>query len=553
MAFNIATALSNLNARYGEVTDLVSDLFYFYDDGNSESENTNEIGDGGYDMYDGGNEIRTNLTGDGGEGGEGEDRVPYTHTQSLDVQEEEENIVIPYDDPPMDGQIVDGTTTFGSGSQYFTNMYPGMFVLAATGCNINLFAITGNIGSDGDETVVTDSFQVTVNQQLFTVYTKASGLGYDPSINHIMIVTGSEALTHTTSESGDGDDDDRIEGGNISTVFYLLLSRYLNAGGEGSQDDGPLLSTADAQAVVAKFLEIVWDGAVNRVPPPLMPRISFEVVAYNIRDILATSPPSDLANILLRLNNATVLIAGRPMKHGDRFVAEGQYAEYLRKIYVNTRAPLLRIIPQPFVDEPMNNQFLTGTLVGSAVFNEAVPCVTLTPAENGLYGAIEYSKEPFPPVFEATFDFQFNGTADAVYFYWFCDATPETENGGTSVGEEAFLPGGYIISFSEYLQEVKIVYPNSTEGVVIATFTADVEGGQAILRNGEWYTARIRYDGSSGTFSVWLGTLLILDSVVDPDFATRDLSATLFGVAARTGGENAVHRVRNLLINKTTA
>jgi hypothetical protein len=56
--------------------------------------------------------------------------------------------------------IEDGTDYFGEGSEYFTCMYPGVFVLAATNISITEFSITGNLGADGDTTMSADNFSL---------------------------------------------------------------------------------------------------------------------------------------------------------------------------------------------------------------------------------------------------------------------------------------------------------------------------------------------------------------------------------------------------------
>src|SRR5207244_3151130 len=76
---------------FGAVTSVIPNRFDFY-----EGETGNEIGDGGDDMYDGGNLLSTDLGG------------------ALDYS---------------NGIIVDNAV-FGSGGRYFTRTYPGLFVLA---------------------------------------------------------------------------------------------------------------------------------------------------------------------------------------------------------------------------------------------------------------------------------------------------------------------------------------------------------------------------------------------------------------------------------------
>lgn len=184
--------------------------------------NTNEINDGGYDMYDGGNRLHTNLS----------PSIPYTHSQANQ-------------DFPKDGIIVNGNAYFGSGSQYFTNMYPGMFVLGVTGANISSFSIEGNNGADGGGSVEAGQF----SQSGWKCFYKTVGGAGDPTINHMIFVFGDgSGITHDYSMNTD-DDHDMISGSIPPHLYYLLVA---NRG-------GPRLSESDLQAVAASFL-----GKINK-------------------------------------------------------------------------------------------------------------------------------------------------------------------------------------------------------------------------------------------------------------------------------------------------
>ena len=131
---NISGVLSSLNARHQEVLNNVTDPYYFSDEPDETGVNTN-IDDGGGDMYDDANCLNTNLTqlyadlydGNADTDTVRENSIPYTHTVTgNDNPETGDDWDNDYTNPPMDGVVASGSPYFGSGSQYFTNMYPAV-------------------------------------------------------------------------------------------------------------------------------------------------------------------------------------------------------------------------------------------------------------------------------------------------------------------------------------------------------------------------------------------------------------------------------------------
>ncbi len=165
------------------------------------------ISDGGNDMYDGGNIIKTNLS---------EDRVEWTHTQQTGVGPG--NFV-----QTADGTVEDGTTWFGSGSTYFTNMYADLFVMAAHDVNIDTFGLEGNLGADGGGAHEIGSFAVGGD----TVYWRKVHTAGDPSINQMFIVPG-DGSGITPSSAGNTDIDDLtitgLTGANVTKLYYILFA-----------------------------------------------------------------------------------------------------------------------------------------------------------------------------------------------------------------------------------------------------------------------------------------------------------------------------------------
>jgi hypothetical protein len=242
---DLDTVLQLLNAGYSTITDVVESgrLFYFSDEGDGES---NLIEDGGEDMYDGANYFNTNLTQPWediiDDGADYDLNIPYTHTQSPYE-------ITPYLDPPMNGQVEDGSNYFGDGSKYFTNMYPGLFVLAADDINIEQFSIGGDIGTDGDADINTEVLET--GGGTWTLFTKTNTdySGNDPIITHLILVRGgSNGLTHLTDTSGEYDDDGIFGLSGRSTIFCLVMGT--------EPDQGPMEINQLAQ-IATTFLNVI--------------------------------------------------------------------------------------------------------------------------------------------------------------------------------------------------------------------------------------------------------------------------------------------------------
>jgi len=216
------------------------------------------IGDGGDDMYDGSNFLNTNLTQAWEDvQGNNADRgscIPYTHSACLDEDnfQEYENSDPVYN-PFMDGQVSSGDAYFGEGSSYFTNLYPGMFVMMATNVNIEEFSVTGNLGSDNN--TQNESAVIVAHQgSTYTVFIKVNRegdggeSGSDPSVNQLIIVPGdSTGLAQLINEDGDDSDDHCVQGlSGRKSIAYLVIARK----------DSQYLSNEDAENIALKFLEV---------------------------------------------------------------------------------------------------------------------------------------------------------------------------------------------------------------------------------------------------------------------------------------------------------
>ncbi|MEQ9231374.1 MAG: LamG domain-containing protein, partial [Cyclobacteriaceae bacterium] len=209
-AQDLNSALTELNSRYTEITSLIPSRYDFVYDG------TNNINDGGLDMYDGGNILNTNIG----------TNIPYT------------------------GGSITSSTVFGTAGQYFTQEYVGLFVMGATLDNISTFSITGNNGADG-----TGSFQG------YTIYRTVNGVNYrgfikevwnatDPSINHLVIVK--DDISSASHSWGTTTDDDLHTISNLANdteIFYLLYSKQ----------SGLQVTQTEHEAIMDKAVEILFD------------------------------------------------------------------------------------------------------------------------------------------------------------------------------------------------------------------------------------------------------------------------------------------------------
>ena len=217
------------------------------------------INDGGDDMYDGGNFLNTNLTQSWEDVQNNSANrglcIPYTHSACSNNNnfKEDEN-EDPIYEPLMNGQVVSGDDYFGEGSNYFTNLYPGMFVMVATNVDIEEFSVTGGLGSD-NSTQNESSVIVTHQGATYTIFLKVNREGdggessSDPSVNHLIIVPGdASGVTQLINEDGDDYDDHCVQGlSGKRSIAFLVIAR----------DYGQYLSNEDAEAVALKFLDVI--------------------------------------------------------------------------------------------------------------------------------------------------------------------------------------------------------------------------------------------------------------------------------------------------------
>ena len=322
----LQTALEALNERYLEITDLIPNKYFFSD----EPEDTSGplsfgIDDGGHDMYDGANLIDTNLTQDWADvqdnDGTGIDSIPITHTPAPNGDFENN-----YTSPPMDGVVSDGAPYFGAGSEYVTNMYPALWVMMADMISVNQFSIWGNLGADGDGDQNHDSAPLLGG--LYTLFYKSVFDADDPSINHMIIVPGSEAgITHNVPLGTSYDDHNLTGISDRPRIFYLLTAME-----DGSLE--PELTLATAILVAEKFLEIVGTSRGGKLTV-ILPVLKLRALAYDpLTFVSQLQPDSNIQNIIGQLESREIWLPfyDSPVRHGEEITLYGQQAIKARQV-----------------------------------------------------------------------------------------------------------------------------------------------------------------------------------------------------------------------------
>ncbi len=208
----LSVVLANINQNYSAVNGVIPNRYDFTD-----GDFSNNINDGGNDMYDGGNYLGTNLG----------TNLNYSN-----------NAIV-------------SDAAFGIGGQYFTVKYPGLFVMAADINNVGDFNISGNNGADGGGNM--DATLLTVSRcgNTYKGFVKRVYNAGDPSINHLIIVQDNSSLNHTYDTNTDNDWDD-IAGLNTNTRIYYLLY---------ASDNGGYINDANTLNIMNAFLD-----AINGTP-----------------------------------------------------------------------------------------------------------------------------------------------------------------------------------------------------------------------------------------------------------------------------------------------
>jgi hypothetical protein len=239
-------------------------LFLF----NDVSSTNFDITDGGLNLLDNGNSLNTDLYSN----------IPYTHVQMTDppINYENQAGTVNFS---FNSSIVAGDTYFGPSSDYFTNLYPGLFVLVTENTSCDSFFIDGGVGADCNSDL--NSYQKTYTSftENYTAYVKRyyNNSNGNPSSNHIIIVNGeSSGITHDFNSGGCDSDYHSVSGltsAGTNKIYYLLLSQY----------PGEQIFNDQIDDIVEQFLNLVDNNAITTVITNL------EILFNNITNILPES------------------------------------------------------------------------------------------------------------------------------------------------------------------------------------------------------------------------------------------------------------------------
>ena len=215
---------------------------------NWDSNAAGQISDGGGDMYDTGNRIKTSLCSN--------QLAPYT-----------------------DGMVPIPSECFGAGGTYMMDVRSSMMVLLANNSDSDTLtiSISGDLGADGGGTRVALEFS---SGPLRGFSTHVCGAGTDPTINHLFIVDASlsPGVSHQPG-TGTLKDDDSVSGiGAGSRILYLLYSTTSNSVSSCHSDDEhqavfaaaaralEVCDPRDVSACIADSLGLVVDAEVAGAP-----------------------------------------------------------------------------------------------------------------------------------------------------------------------------------------------------------------------------------------------------------------------------------------------
>lgn len=207
---DIAARLRVIQAEQpGYFHDRVPGLWWLFELGDGP-----EVVDTGFDMYDGGNRISTDLGGP----------VLYTNGE------------------------IRSESAFGVTGRYFTIEIPGLFALVADLDEVNRFAIDGNLGADGEGVV--DGATLTLRRfgrDYVGFVKRVVGTGDSP-VYHLIITEFGSGLAHEFATDTNNDHDEVIGLAGSHRLFYLLATSHFLE---------PAISNEEWLTVMAAFLEAV--------------------------------------------------------------------------------------------------------------------------------------------------------------------------------------------------------------------------------------------------------------------------------------------------------
>jgi len=214
---SLEIVLAALDTGYTSVTDLIPNRYDFTD-----GETGYFIADGGFDMYDYGNYIGSQLG----------ESINYSNG------------------------VITSSSIFGPNARYFTRKYPGLFVCVADLDNVPSFTVWGNLGADGFGSVDGIIISTVVNGVSYTGFVKRVFGAFDPSVNHLIILQDRPGLAHEFAFNTDFDDH-RITGLSGGTRVYDLLF---------SATDGGYIDNAAMSTIMNQFLSLLGPTWLSAIP-----------------------------------------------------------------------------------------------------------------------------------------------------------------------------------------------------------------------------------------------------------------------------------------------
>jgi subtilisin family serine protease len=206
----IESVLENLNKNSSSVVNSIPNRYDFY-----EGTTGYYIDDGGYDMYDGGNLLSTNLGG-------------YLY----------------YSD-----KVISTSAYLGDNKKYFTAKYNGLFVLVAD-VDISSFTISGDLGADGDGQADGATLNITKGGKSFKGFVKRVYNAGDPSVNHLIIVENLGSVNHSFSTYTNDDQHTVFNLSSVKRIYYLLYAG----------NNGQYINNTQTLGIMDSFLTAIEEG-----------------------------------------------------------------------------------------------------------------------------------------------------------------------------------------------------------------------------------------------------------------------------------------------------
>jgi hypothetical protein len=204
----LTTILANLNSNNTFIRNAIPTRYAF-----SEGVTGTNIGDGGNDMYDGGNFLNTNLS-----------------------------LNLPYSD-----NLIVNSAALGNGGRYFTRKYDGLWVFGADVSALNYFEITGDLGADSGGAMDSAVLSVVRDGITYRGFVKRVYNAGDPSVNHLIILANNGSATHEVSTDTNNDYHRVTSLSGVTRIYYLL---YAGTG-------GAYISNASTLNIMTAFLDAV--------------------------------------------------------------------------------------------------------------------------------------------------------------------------------------------------------------------------------------------------------------------------------------------------------